>query len=407
VKKILISFLISLLACLAVTAKMVQFPSQGFLVPQYYINGPGIAGSTGGLGGISAANNKLVFYGRVYQKDLWFRRGNVAKNLNHISFSSDVRTCSGCTSTVQVDIEGVSTSAGPPGQPDGSILGGGNALATQSLSSISNSVWYTGMPNFTAPAVVRYGQLIAVVFSFSTYDSGAFNLAGASQLTDGAAHSPTIVKYNGTTWTSSYQLPNIALEFDDGTVGTLAMGLAYQQVAVNNTYNSSSNPNEIGMSFQIPFNAQIDALCANFSVASASSMATIELTDFSATPTVLASVAGIDGHTARGTGGTRNSISCFPINVISLKRNTTYVVGVKATTANNITASSIQFGAASNLDTTMASGQAFTYVTRTNGASWSAISTTKRPDFAVRISAIDDGTGPGHDSVHDGVGIGP
>lgn len=392
-KKFLIAFLICLMASPA-DAVVVQLPSQGWIMPGNPINQPIISGNTNGLGGISASNQIIAFYGFVYQNQLSFRNGSLAtKNLNHVSFSNDVKTCAGCTDTVRVSIQGVSTSAGPPGQPDGVILGGGNALATQALSGMTNSVWWTSTPNFTSPAVVSYGQLISVVFDFTAYTAGAFNLAGNPQAPDSAAHGPNVAKFNGASWTNPFFLtPNIQLEFDDGSVGTLAMASAYTNVANNNTFNSGSNPSEIGMPFQIPFDSQVDAICASFTVASASSTATIELTDNAGTPNVLASVA-IDGHTARQTAGTASTLSCFGIPVQTLTRNTTYVVGVKATSVNNITTSSMSFGAANSMDTSFASGQQFQFSTR-NGASWAASTTTKRPDFAVRVSAVDDGTGP-------------
>jgi hypothetical protein len=383
-----------LLAVQPAWAVMVQIPGQGIILPQYIINSPTFEDITGGVPtAMSASGMKIVAFGRVYQKDLNFRQGAVTKSINHISFAAGGQVCAGCISTVQVDIEGVSTSSGPPGQPDGVILGGGSASATLALSRITNNTWFTGMPNFTAPAVVNYGQLIAVVFSFSTYDSGIFSQRNVGAASAAAVFGPNYSTYNGITWASSSPQtpPNFQLDFSDGTVGTLNFSMPYNNSANNDVYNSSSNPNETGMQFELPFNAQIDQICASSNVANGSATGTLELTDGNTVPNVLASVA-LDGHQTGGTGGTWG-IGCVPITVQNILRNTPYYLGWKATSANNVSIPIISVGAASSWDAAMGGGRKFVYVTR-HGAAWSAATTTARPYMAIVVSAIDDGTGP-------------
>ena len=393
IKQFLAGFAAAAMACAPAHAVMVQIPAQGFMLPGNWQNGPTVENNYGNIGTNSAANHKIAFYGRVYQKDPAFRSGVTTKNLVHVSFSTGNKTCTGCTSVVQVDIEGVSANAGPPGQPDGTILGGGNAKATVALSAITNQAWFTATPQFAAPAVVSYGQPIAVVFSFSSYYSGAFTLWGGNVLSDISGFGPNISTFNGTGWAAGAAAPNITLEFDDGSVGTLAMTQPYQQTQHNDTFNSAGNPSEIGMPFQLPYNAQIDQLCAAITVADAGTTGVIELTDSQPTPKVMASVAW-DGHTSRAAGG-KQGLSCFPIPVQSIARNATYYVGVKATSAagHTVTVSSLTVGAASAFDAGQGAGQKFAYATR-SGGSWSATTTTRRPYMAIIVSALDDGTGP-------------
>ena len=391
-KRLLGALMMALLAVTPARAVMVQLPSQGFMLPSYPVNGPLIEDSSGqAIAVMSAAPQKIVVYGRVYQKDLAFRQGTARKNLSHISFASNNISCSSCTSVVQMDIEGVSTSAGPPAQPDGMILGGGGASATKSLSAIPGGSWITNFPNLGAPASVSYGQLIAVVFSFSSYNTGMFQLRGTSSTApDNPGFGPDLATYNGTAWNVvNLTPPNIALEFSDGTVGSLAMAMPYLQSAVNDIFNSASKPSEIGMPFQLPFNAQIDQLCAAVTVTGAGSTAVLELTDSASH--VLASVS-LDGHSNRSAGGSQG-LGCLPIPLQNIPRNTTYYVGLKATSAGNIVLPSMTVGAASSFDASWGAGQKFAYATR-NGGAWSSITTTRRPFMAVIVSAVDDGTGP-------------
>lgn len=397
-KKLLSAFLAAILCIAPARAAIVQFPFQGILFPGYFVAMAPIAVGSNTVAAMAASTQKIVYFGRVYQKDKWFRNGNTTKNLSHVSFSTNTSVCAACTSTVQVDIEGVSVSAGPPGQPDGVILSSGGAVSTLLLSTLGTAAaWKTGMPNFTTPPAVTYGQLIAVVWSFSTYSAGTLNLLGGTGLADIASHGPNIATFNGTTWAAKFLVPNITLEFDDGTIGTLSGSMPYVSTANNDTFNSGSSPNEYGMTFSLPFNYQIDALCANVQVASASSTFVVELTDMNGN--VIATTGTIDGHTARATGGTP-TISNFPINVVPLKKNVTYFVGVRPLTANNVTIPSLIVGAANHWDAGHGgAGQSFAFATR-NGGVVSAITATKRPDFAVRVSAIDDGTGPSRAPVY-------
>lgn len=371
---------------------MVQIASQGIILPQYVVYTPTYEDAMGSnpSATMSATSNKIVAIGRVYQKDLSFRNGSATKNLNHISFRTGGQTCTGACiagTTVQVDIEAVSTSAGPPIQPDGTIAGGGTALATKLLTSITNNVWYTAMPNLTTSAVVHYGDLIAVVFSFSAYNTGTFVIDGVGAASGGANFGPNWSTFNGTTWaaTAVQNPPNITLEFDDLSVGTLDFSQPYSGAATADTYNSSSNPNETGMPFQLPFNAQVDQICAVTAVANASAAGVLELTDGAGTPNVLASVT-LDGHQTLGTGSAQG-VGCVPIPVQSLTRNTQYYVGWKATTANNVQIPVLSFGAASSLDASMGAGQQFAYATRHGGA-WSATTATQRPYMAIVVSAV-------------------
>lgn len=401
-KRLLAFLLTALLAVSPAYAVMVQIPAQGFVMPQWIIISPLAEDSSGSAAAMTATGTKIMVYGRVFQKDLNFRQGAVTKSITSVSFATQTVTCAGCGTTLQIDIEGVTVSAGPPAQPDGVIAGGGNALGTVALPVTQNS-WVTG-PTFATPAVVHYGDLIAVVFSYSVFgSSGVFNLRAN---TGGFIGTPNFgsnfATFNATTWAiGSSPVVNVILNFSDGTSGTFSGAWPYAATASFTSYNSASNPNELGLQFSLPFNAQIDQLCAAGQVSGGAGSATLELTDNNSVPNVLASVV-MDGHVAQGSGGI-NGTGCEAIPVQNIQKNTIYNVGYLATAAGtNVGMQAMTFGAASNLDSVPGGGQQFAAVTR-HGGPWSAPSLTTRYQIGFVVSAIDDGTGPAKPPVYNGM----
>lgn len=398
-------FLISLLSALTwvflsspANAVMIQFPAQGILYPAVWnANGPpGWPSGGQGNGVLNGATIKVAVVGTVFQKDAAFQ-GGTSKNIQSVSWSTPTLTCAGCTSVLQVSLQTVGTS-GPPAIPSGTILASGNAKSTKSLSAVASNNWETSN-NFTSSATVNYGDQIAVVWEFTSYDSGSTAVTAVNSLYD-CGFNLQFNFFNGSVWANTCNMtPIIQLNFDDGTVGTLTGGQAFKvfQGPTADTFNSSSTPNEIGMAFTVPFSAQVDQLCAGVGVVGTTSSWTIELTDGAGTPNVLASVA-VDPHTTRatgtGAGNVNQAMSCFPVAPVTLTRSTQYYLGVLATGAGNIATTYTTFNAASGMDTTMFCGQNCAYATR-KGASWSATTTTRRLNAGVMISAMDDGTGSG------------
>lgn len=400
----MIKRLASLLTAIAFTlfsspafAALVSLPGQGFQWPSYPVAAGTMEDSnSNNVTSLNASGVKLALIGRVYQKDLLFRNGTNTKDLQSIGFNAGAKSG---TWTLQVSAQSVSTSAGPPVQPTGTILGGGNALATIASGSVTASAFNTS-PNFTSNATgLHYGDLIAVVFEFSAYTSGSLGMPGqlstdtqpwgsVDSIFNGASWAPASISAGSTIYT------HVQLNFSDGTVGTFAGDFVLSfSSSISQALNTTSNPREIGLQFQLPMSARINALCAAISTTNASSNGTIKLTDTAGTPNVLASVNFV-GSQNRANGASQG-LSCYPITPQTLTRGTNYVVALQGTTAsaNNVTGFVQIVPGASSWDTSYGCGQLCGYVSRTSSTgTWSAIDYTKMPYMTVVICAVPDGT---------------
>lgn len=380
-------------------AAMVDIPSQGFQWPAYPVSTGTLEDGCCGqnLLNLNASNLKTSICGRVYQNDLTFRNGSATKDIHSIGFN--VGTKSG-TWTLQVSVQAASTSAGPPIQPTGTVLSGGNALATMANGTVTSASFNT-TPALTADVTgVHYGDLICVVFEYSAYTSGGVPITGILS-TDPMPWGAAVTNWNGASWAAAAAaggntaVPTIQLNFADGTVGGFAFTMPTANAAsFTDIVNLTSTPREVGMEFQTPFDAQINALCMTTSTSNTSSNWTLEITDKAITPNVLASVNGL-GSQSRANGGFQG-LGCYPINRVTVTRNTSYVVGLLGTSAagNNAQVFWMGIPASASLDANFGCGRKCGRVTRSAGGTWSAIDNTKLPLMPVVITAIDNNTGP-------------
>lgn len=355
----------------------------GLWIPRPNLAPVSALASISGVSIISANTSaKMAFCGRVWNKD------HATKNIQKIGFRFNALTKANGF-TVQVSVQGVSTANGPPIQPDGTILASTNAKITfaDTDSGVTASGWFD-TANLTSAPSVTYGQMIAVVWEWITPGTGN-SVALAGIIGSQSEHQAQMVSTtDGTTWTSNVAIPNVVLEFDDGTFGTLDGGVVFS--AIDSTaYQSGTNPNEHGLVFQLPFPAKIDGCWLALQLGNAASTATVELTDSSGSVINSCSVT-FDGHQVVSTGFRPIFV---PLPETSLTANTDYYLGVLATAAQNVSFPDFSVNAANHLQATEG-GANFRYSSR-NGDSWAAVTTTRRPFGGIRLSALDDAAGGG------------
>jgi hypothetical protein len=361
----------------------------GIWFPDLPPNGRGTAPSVSAPTGLTASNHQYAFMGRV----MWPDSAAGPKNLQQVEFLSGSTWVTG-TATVRCSIQGVDQLNGTPARPDGVIKTGiaaGSPSCSFSLSTLAASTWEKNatIPALTDKYSVAYGELIAVVFDFTAYTSGTFGIGALSVAS--AQHFPTLSRYDGSTWSGQSFVPNVVLNFDDATVGTIEGGFVVKTAPNSASITSSSTPNEIGMPWTPPFKGTINAIGMFAGSSSTSNILSAALVDSSGSVIGSAS-ASTDGHNfINATTSVRWLEVSFPETDVSA--GTLYYIRAKGTSTGAFQMQTLTVNEAGHLDL-HAGGQACSYVTRAGGA-WTSTgtSTTQRPFIYVRYVKLDDGAG--------------
>jgi hypothetical protein len=190
--------------------------------------------------------------------------------------------------------------------------------------------------------------------------------------------------------------PNVLITFDDGTLGFIDGNGPPITSSSNEAWSDSTNPDERGLIFQVPWDCKIDGF---WMVGAPSAGATGDFTlalysSPTGTPAAMASVAVLAEQMGTAVAD-RPAFFVLPSEV-SLSRNTDYILAMRATGAGNCRLRTSVLGNTAYRvflpgGTTLAKG------TRDNG---SGAFTAESPAvtmyiMGVRISSLDDGTGSG------------
>ena len=364
---------------------LIQLP-RGLLWP-YNVNGYEFPLSNGG-GTLDATGEQFAMIGRLYIDG----RPTAAKTLSTgtIQFRLGTTTFANAGTTVVVSVQDVATGAGPFAQPDGtpdvskSLTGGGGGLTTAAWNTVTMD---TGSKSMT------HGDLIAVVWNMSAR-------AGADSVVivpsgDASSRPVTNIYLAGAWQTSTVNgagvHPNVIIVFDDGTLGWIDGGMPYSKVGTE-AYQDSTNPDERGMIFQVPFDCEIDGFFARLTTgASANADYTFKLyTDPTGTPALVTSSAILAEQISGVTQLVREEL---PVP-IALTKNTDYGLTVLATGTANLTLSVATLGNTAHR-AAYNGGTSLKKITRNNS---SGAFTAESPAITlyamgVRISAINDTAG--------------
>jgi hypothetical protein len=216
-------------------------------------------------------------------------------------------------------------------------------------------------------------------------------LTGLSGVSAGDVQIP-----NSTLKTASFAvhntIPNIILEFSDGSFGTLSN--AWPLSATGNTaFNSGSAADEYAMEFQLPFPCKVDGFWTMINSVNSSANFDVCLYD----GTTALATASFDGNQA----GNAARLLTGDFAPQELTENTTYRLALKPTTANNVTIYHFDVANANHFQA-HAFGTSGAITSRVDGGAWDAPTTTRRPFMGIKISALDDGAGGGGGSGEPG-----
>lgn len=347
---------------------------------------------------LDAATEKHAHIGRLFIAG----RPAGAKTLSTgtIQFRTGASTFADGATTLDIGIQDVATAAGPIAQPDGTFdvkttLTGGAGITT--------TAWNTATMNSGSKSMT-HGDMIAVVWDMTARggaDSVIVNTAshyiGSAM---GTAGIPTTNSYLAGAWQTTLtagasKYPNVIIVFDDGTLGWIDDAVAVS-VATIESYQDSTNPDEHGLIFQVPWDCSIDQLWAHAYPTNASSDFTLKLySSPTSTPSLLASVTVLVENTGAANVNAVD-VAGLLTSEIALSKNTDYMVSVLATGTSNMSLRILTLGASAHR-AQFPNGLTYKKATRNNstGDFTAEAALVTIPVVGVRISSFDDGTGSG------------
>jgi hypothetical protein len=323
--------------------------------------------------GIDATGEKIAFIGRHWNSQ------RATKSIRRVGFLFGTVTKAG-GSGLTVSLQNVDLTTGAPARPDGTQ--DQTVAIANADASFASDTWYR-TDALSADRSVAFGELISVVIEFDgsgRLSSDAVNIknlpVGGTPLQENLG----MVSHFTASWAIVAVAPNIILEYDDGTFGTLEGGMPCSAITTTNL-NTGSTPDEMGLKFRVPFPCKVDG--AWFGAASAQASRDFSILFDTAT-------VSIDADTVRTTAGAPNRVG---FSEVTLAANTDYYLSFRPDTASNNTVQDITVADANHF-TCYPGGTSWHLATRTNAGAWSD-TTTRRPLCGFRISALDDGAGGG------------
>jgi hypothetical protein len=336
----------------------------------------------------SNTSAKTAMLGRLY-----FDAKSGSKTIAKIHWRFGTTITAGTSAVVRVSVQGVS--GGSKAIPDGTIASSGGATYTFNMTDtgVSASTWFTtpSATSFGTQPTYNYGDLLSFVWDWSAAGTGSVltfsNLGTISGGNPGFA--ALLTTPDGTTWTDG-GLPDLVIEFSDGTFGTIDGGMPIS-AGVSTSYGATSTAISYGTQFTLPYTAKCDAIwmCAGLN---SGSTGVAELVNASS-GAVIASVT-IGNNYSSSTGA---DINCYLLSSEqTLSANTAYFAGLRATSGTTSGCTAIGWDMASpSYQPVFAGGSAFVAASRASSTAVPVTTNTRRYAVGVRLSAFDDGVSSG------------
>lgn len=335
---------------------------------------------------IDATGEKAAFSGRVFNKD------RTSKNITKVGFRFGAVTKAG-GSALTVSLQDVNLAAGPPMQPD-ETQDQTVAIANANASFVSNTWIQTG--TLSATRTVAFGELLSVVIEYD----GAGRLAADSVVISGMAyhastewaHQMESALKTGGTWAAAGVHPNVILEFDDGTFGTLVGALPFSAASSLAFKSDTAVADEHALEFTVPFPCKVDGFWAFVTFSANTSNFDVVLYD--GTSAMTGGTVTVDANTPQSTSTAQRLIGSFS-QEITLAANTIYRLAIKPTqTTSTVSLYYIDVNDANHFQA-LEGGTSWRLASRIDLGAWAAAVTTRRPLMGIHVSALDDGVSTG------------
>jgi hypothetical protein len=257
-------------------------------------------------------------------------------------------------------------------------------------AGFATDAWYRTDP-LSADRTVAFGDLLSAVIEYDgsgRLGADSVILRGVTAEATGPMHAAGTVLKTGGTWANQTVIPNLVLEFSDGTFGTLAGAFVVTTIS-SIAYNSGSGADEYALEFSLPFAFGIDA---GQGVYTSQTTADHEVVCYDGTTPMTNGTVAIEGNNTLHLAA-RAAMAQFP-GMVSCFANTTYRLALKPTTANNLTLVYFDVADAAHWDCHVG-GPDWALTSRVDGGSWAAPTATRRPFLWPVLCAIDNGVSVG------------
>ena len=366
----------------------VSVPGGGLWLPgmlPIIVNPP--ATSNAAFGPIDAAGEKLAMVGRV-----WLPAHSGSKDIRRVGFRFGTVVKAG-GSGLTISLQDVDLINGPPVRPDG--VQDQTVAVANGDATFDTGLWHrSGALN--ADRNVTHGDRLAVVVEYD--GGGRLGADTVSLSTLQAVNSVTVSPLETAcvlftaAWAilGTVQIPILVLEMSDGTFGTLEGCFPCTTINTHTFNVGTLVADEYALVVTPVWPCKIDGLWGIAGPVAGADFEQILYDGVVALQTV-----SVDAN-AIIVAGSRLSIA--PIAETALVVGTTYYVGFRPTTANNISVYSFDVFDANHL-TCHPAGIGWTFTTRLNLGAWAAPTATRRLFAGVRMSSFDDGAGGGGGNI--------
>jgi hypothetical protein len=343
-------------------------------------------------GTLDAASEKFAFVGNVHICD-----NSASKTLSSaggkIHFVAGASTTfSNGSTTLDVGVQDTDQAAVFM-QPDGTfdtkdtLVGGTDTITSSAINTVTLS---------TGSKTVTDGMKLAVVFDM-TARGGADSVKISASLAGTAAFVPaptTMVNLTGSWTNATDSIPNVLLEFDDGTFG-IFYGAHWVPAADSTSGNitTASAPDEFGTRFVLPFKCELHGV--EFPTRTTAGAATgtqgviILSTGTAASPSTVTS-DNIDGFDVRASGLMGYRLVKRLTTPQTLEPNTTYYLTFHASSNQTWQTLYLTWPAAGQLAWLPLGTNAYK-VTRSGGTGAFTEATAELVPITLIISKLDDG----------------
>lgn len=333
---------------------------------------------TTGFGSASVADgaSKHAHFGRI----IWSDGGTH----NIASISTRYGTNTTGTATFRISLQDVATTT--PAHPDGVVDQSWESATPPASGSWTETTFASVRPS------VAHGTLLAVVWDYSAFTSGSVFAPGYyavdSSSRDMTAHP---MNFNGASWgiPGDSKISPVVFKSDDASpvYGTFQKVFP-AKTATQHAYNNTSNPKVHALSYTPLCDQRLNLV--RFRAFGASTSADFDVVLYDGSGSVLASTSIDADQLTQSPVGTLLTFS-VPL-IYTLSKNTNYRIGIRPTTANNVTIYSFDLNDAA-YRSILKGGSQLAYTSLSSGDVWAADTTTRIPLIALELSGFSTGGG--------------
>ena len=312
----------------------------------------------------NATGDKVAILGQICWPD------GGSHDITTVGFRTGSITSAG-GSSMDMSLQDVLTSAGPPYRPDETK----DQSVTFNINTLSSNTWST--LNLSTNRTIAHGAMVAVVFEWTTVRVGSdIFIMSCTSLNSGIGNYGAVTKTT-LTWTIVNGMPNVVFTATDGVKGSFFQTFPYAAIG-NVAYHVTNSPDEYALSMLYPMSVRLSGVRMMLTTTNTSSNFEVCIYDHNS---VAVMVMPIDANTL-STAADKWFTVMFPAP-IELWANTLYRMSVRPTTTNSVKIRYLDVNANADLDFWL--GRNFYLWQRADLGTWTGVA-TRIPMFIPVLS---------------------